>query len=152
MNNLSNIIAISFVIFIAFGCKKDKFEHKPINFSYADDIAGTYVGLRTKHPLYWGGNPATFQPVDTITVIVEDRRTDKVCNFYISYFNKEFMIKPDKYFINISVSSGTGSGTTSSRNTYVGYFEDDILHYSHLFENIHYTGSYYPTFMKLYKQ
>lgn len=150
MNKAILFSSVLILTLLATGCKKEKFEHKPIDFSYADDIAGTYVGVRTKHPLYWGGNPATFQPVDTVTVIVEDRRTDKVCIFHIGYFNKEFIIKPNKFFINESSTSGGGSN--SYRNTYAGYFEGDILYYSHELESIHYTGSYYPTLLKLYKQ
>ncbi len=151
MNKAILFSSVLILTLLTTGCKKDKFEHKPIDFSYADDLAGTYVGVRKKDgPLYWGSPPGTYQSIDTITVIVEDRRTEKVCTFHIGYFNKEYIIKPNKYFINESTTSGGGSN--SYRETYVGYFKDGILYYSKKHENLHYTGSYYPIIMKLYKQ
>lgn len=133
-----------------FGCKKNKFEHKSPDFSYADDISGTYIGTRTKdNPSWWGAPPGAIQKVDTITVIVEDRRTNSVCGFHIDYFDKEFIIRPNNYFINEIIIP---SAPNSCSNKYTGYFKNGVLHYSYKVQCYKYPLVYYPEILKLYKQ
>lgn len=140
MNRFTKTIAILGVIFLAFGCEKDQFKHKHFDFSYADNIAGTYVGIRKFH------TPGKAPISGTITVVVEDRRSDKVCNFYIDYFNREFNVKPNGVFEDKLILS---EGTV---DTYNGYFKDGILYYSQKTEHPKNGLKYYPITMKLYKQ
>lgn len=150
MNKITKITAISILILFTLSCKKEEFDQGPIDFSYADDIAGTYIGIRTKNgPTYWGAPPGLLNLKDTITVVVEDRRTDKVCSFYIDYFDKEFMVNPSFVFINEQSNSGGGY---SVGQTYYGYFNEGVLHYSQRTEYYKYPQVFYPVKLKLYKQ
>ena len=83
------------MLILPISCKKKHFVHQPINFSFADSIAGTYVGTR-----YTFVGPWTFTPpvVDTISVEVLDKRTDKICTFYIDCFDEEIILREDKKF------------------------------------------------------
>lgn len=147
MNRFTKTIAILGVILLAFGCKKNQFKQKHFDFSYADDIAGTYVGIRTLDgPVYWGMPPGTMDLSDTITVVVEDRRTDKVCSFYIDYLEKEFNVQPDGVFIDEQIISDPDV------DTYYGYFKDGVLYYSKRTNYYKVGVEFYPLTMKLYKQ
>src|SRR5690554_7178928 len=106
-------------------CKKESFEHKAIDFAFADDIAGTYYGTRFReNVMWWGAPPGTINHYDSVTVIVEDRREGNLCKFYISYFDEEFIVKPDGIFINIKEGMHSRSYGYLKNNKL--YFEREI--------------------------
>lgn len=107
------------------GCKK--FDHGPIDFSYADGIAGTYIGIRENHDSE--PHPPNYSPIDTITVVVEDHRTDKVCAFYIDYFHQDYIVKPNGDFVDIYQSYNENTGDYTSVH-HSGYFKGDSLLYT----------------------
>ena len=151
MNKATNIIALFFIILLVLGCKKEQFEHGPIDFKYADNIAGTYIGIRTKDgPIYWTAPEGALNPIDTITVVVEDHRTDKVCSFYIDYFDNEFIVKPNGNFIDDYSSFGDPGASTGS--TYRGYFKGDTLIYTNTTDFYKYNVTFNSVEFKLVKQ
>lgn len=121
------------MLLFAISCKKRHFEHQAISFSFADSIPGTYVGTRYAFTGPWTGA----QPIiDTISVDVLDKRTDKICKFYIDCFNEEVILSENKQFATkwryMEVSGGdyfTQEYVTKSE------FSGDTLFYTENYRN-----------------
>ena len=86
---------ISF-FFIGLSCQKElpSFAHSDIDFSFADSIAGTYMGnLHTE-----SGPPLMLVNDTIINIEVIDARTSKECKFYVDYFNSYIYVSKDLSF------------------------------------------------------
>ena len=145
MNKLI-ITLIVFLLFATSSCKKEHFEHQPINFSFADSIAGTYVGVRMKRA--YQSYPEIY---DTISVKVIDKRTNQLCKFYLECFDQEVILSENKsYKTSWRYRTDAGGYEFAQVNVALSCFQGDTLFYTESYRDKY---NLYDTYrLKLIKQ
>lgn len=66
----------------------ENFIHEPINFSFADSIAGIYVGSKITN----SGPPNFIISEEQVSITVTDVRTEKECRFYVDLFDENVLV------------------------------------------------------------
>lgn len=95
MNKLFGILILAILMFSLESCEKKKIEVKSLDFSYADDISGTYVGTRRRDLGPYA--PSEHQNIifDTIVVEITDHRNSRTCEFRLDIWDEPIILRPD---------------------------------------------------------
>lgn len=94
-------ISLGLLFMVFFSCDKEEkleaketYDQKPIDFSFADSIAGVYIG-----DAYIAYSPSP-SDIDTVNLIINviDYRTDYECKFYIDYLQDTVLLYTNGHF------------------------------------------------------
>lgn len=129
----TSLFCIVFLVLCA--CKKE-IQYKAIDFSYADDYAGTYDCIVTEYV----ETPYPSDYLDTqytATINVTDMRDGKQCLFYIDYFDDTVIAFTNGYFYKRIYEYSPYPFAYVEINK-VAYFKNDSIYFSY-YHKTHYT-------------
>lgn len=127
MNKLLGVFILVMISFSMGSCKKQKIEVESFDFSYADDIEGTYIGIRRQDYGPYSPNAIHQVSYDTVIVEISDHRNSKTCKFKFDLWDDYIVLRPNMtFYTNYRYNTNYGNhklGELSIKNGIFRYSE-----------------------------